>query len=239
MIGLILAGGKGTRLHPYTEETPKPLIKVNGKAILEHQIELLLPKVDKIVIITGFLREKIEGFVKEKFDTTKITYVHNSEFENSRPAYAIIQALPLLEDAIIYLNGDVFFDIRILEEVINTSNPNTTAIQKVTWDEEEVNVVLDKDNNIQHISKNIPEEKSAGEFIGVTKLGVEFLKKMKEVAEKEGIETFRFSFAIDLINHVIQEYQQTLFGLDVTKLKAIEIDTLKDLNTANIMFNEK
>lgn len=239
MIGLILAGGKGTRLRPHTEEIPKPLIEVEGKAIIEHQISILKDKVTKIIIVTGFLEHKIRSFVSEKFPNVHIEYVHNDEYENSRPAFAIIKTLPFLNESVLYLNGDVFFESHILDLIIDSPNQNTTAIQKISWDEEEVNVIMDEKNNVLHISKEIPEEKSDGEFIGITKLDLSFIEKIKELSDLEGIETFRFAFAIDLINHVIQKYQQKIFGLDVTNLKAIEIDTLSDLNQANHIFKNE
>lgn len=240
MTGLILAGGRGTRLRPHTEEIPKPLLTVNGKAILGHQIETLISEgVSPIVIVTGFLAEKIVSYAKENFPETEFIFVHNEEFESSKPAFGVIKTLPYLVDDTIYLNGDVRYDPKILSEVIHSDKPSATAIQKTVWDEEEVNVVVDSNGYVTELSKNLAENESSGEFIGITKLGKQFILKMKEIADKEGIEVFRHSFAIDLLNHVIHQSNQKIYAIDVTQLKAIEIDTPEDLKNAEIKFTNQ
>ncbi len=233
MTGLILAGGKGTRLHPHTEELPKPLLEINGKAILGYQIETLSTQgISPIVIVTGFLSEKIQDYVHENYADKDVLFAHNADFEHSKPAYGIISALPHLNTDVIYLNGDVFYDPKILSAVINSKHSSATAIQKSVWDEEEVNVILDADMLVTHISKNITAEQSHGEFIGVTKLSRDFVEEIKTVVATEGVETFRYSFAIDLLNHIINTRDKKLFAIDITEFQAIEIDTIEDYNEA-------
>jgi len=68
---LILAGGRGERLRPITDEIPKPLVKVSGRPILEHILERLIENdFCDIRILTGYLPEKIDRFIldyKEKY----------------------------------------------------------------------------------------------------------------------------------------------------------------------------
>lgn len=240
MIALILAGGLGTRLRPHTEEIPKPLLPIHGKAILAHQIETLSElDVSPIYIVTGHLSEKIEIFVKDNYPDKEIFFCHNKDYADSKPAFGIISALEKLDGDVIYLNGDVLYEKEILKEVIDDNRGSTTAIQKVAWDEEEVNVILNEDQSIRQISKNIGENESDGEFIGVTKLSKDFIEVLKNVVSKEGPETFRYSFAIDLLNHVINSRDQKIYTCDITKYKAIEIDTVEDYKEAKERFHEK
>lgn len=237
MQAIILAGGRGTRLRPHTEEIPKPLLTVNGKAILGHQIETLTSEgVSPIIIVTGFLAEKIIAYTEENFPEVEFIFIHNAEFESSKPAFGIIKALPNINSDTIYLNGDVRYDPKILREVIHSKMSSTTAVQKTAWDEEEVNVVIDASGYVTELSKNLSSKESCGEFIGITKLGTDFISAIKEIVEKEGVETFRHSFAIDLLNHVIHQTSQKIFAIDVTQFKAIEIDTPKDLQDAEDRF---
>lgn len=237
MQAIILAGGRGTRLRPHTEEIPKPLLTVNGKSILGHQIETLMNEgVSPIIIVTGFLAEKIIAYTKENFPEVEFIFIHNAEFESSKPAFGIIQALPNINSDTIYLNGDVRYDPKILGEVIHSKMSSATAVQKTDWDEEEVNVVIDASGYVTELSKNLSAKESSGEFIGITKLGTDFISAIKEIVEKEGVETFRHSFAIDLLNHVIHQTSQKIFAIDVTQFKAIEIDTPKDLQDAEDRF---
>lgn len=236
MTGLILAGGRGTRLRPHTEEIPKPLLEVGGKAILGHQIETLLAAgVSRIIIVTGFLSHKIEEFVKAHFPEADIVFAHNGEYESSRPAFGLIKALPHISGDALYLNGDVFYDPRILGLVLQETS-SATAIQKTAWDEEEVNIVINEDGFVTELSKNLTEQESSGEFIGITKLDTAFVTSLKEIVTNEGAEVFRHSFAIDLLNHVIHMTSNTIRAIDVTDKQAIEIDTPEDLNNAEHKF---
>ena len=58
MKAIILAAGLGTRLRPMTENTPKALVKVNQKPLVEYQIEFLKERgIDEIIIVVGYLKE--------------------------------------------------------------------------------------------------------------------------------------------------------------------------------------
>ncbi|MBC6409634.1 MAG: HAD-IIIA family hydrolase [Ekhidna sp.] len=61
---VILAGGKGTRLDKLTGQTPKPLIPIGGKTIMEHQLELLKENgIEKVLLTVGHLKEKIKELI--------------------------------------------------------------------------------------------------------------------------------------------------------------------------------
>ena len=64
---LILCGGKGLRLRPVTKDTPKPLIKIKNKSILENIIDYFLKfKIDDFIIATGYKHRVIEKFIRKK-----------------------------------------------------------------------------------------------------------------------------------------------------------------------------
>ena len=61
MRAILLAAGMGTRLRPLTLDTPKSLIEVNGRPLLERQIEFLRERgVEEIIEVTGYLAEKFD-----------------------------------------------------------------------------------------------------------------------------------------------------------------------------------
>lgn len=66
---ILMAGGKGERLRPMTLETPKPLLKVGNKAIIDHNIDSLLKYgVKDIYVMVNYLAEKIEQHFAENYD---------------------------------------------------------------------------------------------------------------------------------------------------------------------------
>ena len=83
---VILAAGKGTRLRPLTENTPKPLVEVAGKPLLDHIIEALPTAVDELIIVTGYLGDKIKAYYGTEYLGRKITYVHQEEQKGTAPA---------------------------------------------------------------------------------------------------------------------------------------------------------
>ena len=70
MDAIILAAGKGTRLRPYTEKVPKPLLPVQGRPILDWIIGAL-PPVDRLIVVVNYLGEAIEEYLA-KLGTTPI-----------------------------------------------------------------------------------------------------------------------------------------------------------------------
>ena len=60
---IILAGGRGERLRPFTDNLPKPMVPVNGKPFLEYVVELLRENgITEIVMLLGYLPEKITEY---------------------------------------------------------------------------------------------------------------------------------------------------------------------------------
>ena len=76
---VILAAGKGTRMRPLTETTPKPLVEVAGLSLLDHIVSSLPSAVDELIIVTGYLGEQIQEHCGEEFYGRPVTYVHQEE----------------------------------------------------------------------------------------------------------------------------------------------------------------
>ena len=101
---VILAAGKGTRLRPLTDNTPKPLIKVAGKALLDHIIEALPSSVDELIIVTGYLGEQIREHCGEVFHGRKVTYVE--QLEQKGTAHALWLCKDLLKGRFLFMFAD-------------------------------------------------------------------------------------------------------------------------------------
>jgi NDP-sugar pyrophosphorylase family protein len=75
MKAVILAAGKGERMKPLTLDTPKPLLKIGGVPIIERLIAQLPQKVDELIVVIGYLGEKIQNYLGDEFMGRKISYV--------------------------------------------------------------------------------------------------------------------------------------------------------------------
>lgn len=109
---MILAAGRGERMRPLTDRTPKPLLKVNGKALIEHHIEALVAAgIRELVINHGWLGSQIPQSLGDgsRYGAT-IHYSPEPE-QALETGGGIVQALPLLGGApFIVVNGDIFTD---------------------------------------------------------------------------------------------------------------------------------
>src|SRR5437868_14712165 len=63
MDAIILAAGLGTRLRPHTLTTPKPLLPVRGRPILDWTFAALPASVDRVIVVVNYLAEKIEEYL--------------------------------------------------------------------------------------------------------------------------------------------------------------------------------
>ena len=90
MKAFILAAGVSRRLYPHTYSTPKCLLEVGGKAIVDYQLEALNHLgVNEIVIIVGYHRETIIDYVKKKFPQFKFSFVINHHYFETNTAYSV------------------------------------------------------------------------------------------------------------------------------------------------------
>lgn len=116
---VILAGGQGTKLRPYTYEVPKPLLPVSGKPILEYVLQLLKKNgITEVMICIGYLGEKI----KEQFGNgdrlgLKITYSEEKEPLQTGGALAKVKKFTG-DDTFLVIHGDILTTLSF-QDLIN------------------------------------------------------------------------------------------------------------------------
>src|SRR5467141_1695469 len=66
MDAVILAAGLGTRLRPHTLTTPKPLLPVRGRPILDWILGALPPSVDRVVVVVHYLSDQVEAYLRSQ-----------------------------------------------------------------------------------------------------------------------------------------------------------------------------
>lgn len=108
---MILAAGRGDRLRPLTDETPKPLIKVAGKPLIEYHIENLAKAgINDIIINTAWLAEKLHAALGDG-SRYGVSIQYSDEGTALETAGGIIKALPLLGNTpFLVVNGDIWCD---------------------------------------------------------------------------------------------------------------------------------
>jgi MurNAc alpha-1-phosphate uridylyltransferase len=119
---MVLAAGRGERMRPLTDHTPKPLLKVKGKALLDWHIDGLTKNgANRIVINHAWLGEKIVEHTQQLNLSADIRL--SAEKSALETAGGLRQALPLLDplDYFFVINGDVFcpdFPFSKIQEIV-------------------------------------------------------------------------------------------------------------------------
>lgn len=127
---IILAAGQGTRLRPLTDDRPKCMVEINGKSIIDRQLDTMKQcgiKEEDITIITGYKGEVL----KEYYKGTGLHFIQNEAYETTNMVCSLMCGKCILEKNrdIIVSYGDIVY--------------NTSVLQSILEAQEELAVVVD------------------------------------------------------------------------------------------------
>lgn len=116
MHAIILAAGKGTRLRPLTDSTPKPLIRVGGQALIEYALQALPKTIDRITVVIGYLGEQIQEYLGESYKNIPVRYVVQSRLDGTGGALELLQCE--ITNATLVINADDIYTAHDLARLI-------------------------------------------------------------------------------------------------------------------------
>lgn len=167
MQAIIMAAGKGSRLGSLTEDLPKSLLKIKGKRLLDINIAMLHKYgIWDITIVTGFQDQK---FVEATEGMPGITLIYNPFYEFTNVIGSYYMGMKQLHDDFIYLHADTICDISIFDELLRADGDIVLPIDTKPCDDEAMKVRL-VEGKMAEITKQMPVEAAAGEFIGIAKI---------------------------------------------------------------------
>lgn len=107
---VLMAGGKGERLRPLTEKTPKPLLLVGDKAIIDHNIDRLISYgVQHISVTVNYLKEQIEEHFAEPHNGMQVQTVREPKFLGTIGSIKFVKEF--YNDTVLVMNSDLFTNI--------------------------------------------------------------------------------------------------------------------------------
>ena len=107
---VLMAGGKGERLRPLTEKTPKPLLKVGDKAIIDHNIDRLISfGVQHISVTVNYLKEQLEEHYAQPHNGVQVQCVREPKFLGTIGSIKFVEHF--YNDTVLVMNSDVFTNI--------------------------------------------------------------------------------------------------------------------------------
>lgn len=239
MKSVILAAGSARRLSPLTDNKHKSLLEIGNKPILEYQLDALDHYgVIDVLIVVGFLKEQIIKRYGNHYKNLKIQYMDNPNYATTNTVYSLWLAREYFKsEDFLYFNADVLFQRSLVGRLLKSEKESALGVEIKKCGEEEVKVIPDEDQRVNHIGKKIDPNKSIGEFVGIGKFGAslteDFITSLKSVID-DGNQMSFFEKAVDLILDKHKIYYE-----DITEIPVIEIDFPEDLEKAkNIILPE-
>jgi choline kinase len=221
---VILAAGMGTRLgRPW----PKPLTPLSdGRTIMKQQMDNVLGAFEdvRITTVVGF---KLELILEEFPD---VAYVYNENYDRTNTNRSLLKALrQSAPGGVLWMNGDVVFDARVLERVkdLIAAEQSFICVNTAVVGEEEVKYTVDADGYVDRLSKTVTD--ALGESVGINYVGAgdkaQLITRLAECDDSD-----YFERGIELM---IEKDRTRVVPFDIRDLFAVEVDFEEDLSRAN------
>lgn len=248
---IILAAGQGTRLRPLTDDRPKCMVEVNGRSIIERQIDTMKLcgiKEEDITIICGYCNQVLQ----DKFADSNINFIVNQEFETTNMVCSLMCARELMEsnEDVLISYGDIIYNEDVLKKILSAVDDASVIVDDgwyQYWSDRCENplddaetLMFDENSFLVEIGQKTDDlNKVQSQYIGLMRFKAEGLKHMLDIAAEakrrsaNGQELWRTTrnynkmYMTDLLQGMIDEGN---------KLRAVhinrgwfEIDDLEDL----------
>ena len=209
---IILGAGRGERLWPLTRNTPKCLLElVDGMSVLDMQMQALsmIPKIDEIVYVIGYLAEQVEAkLVHYSGHQPSVRTVYNPFFADSNNLVSLWLALAYVRDEFIVVNGDDIYDSTLPQGLINEDPKKDvlmTIDRKNEYDHDDMKVVT-KEDRVLKIGKDIDLAEANAESIGMIRFHGYGARRFKEAVNRlVRLPIGREVFWLKAVQHLIDD----------------------------------
>jgi len=173
---IIPLAGKGTRLRPHTHITPKPMLKIAGKPVIDYVMEDLqrLGNVEQVIYITGHLKDKVEEYARTKYPFASV-FIEQKVQDGTAGAVAL--AKPYVDQPVFIIFVDTIFDADL--SVVKHTDADGIIWVKTVDDYQRFGVVVsdDQGNMTKIVEKpSTPVSKRAN-------IGLYYIKNWKLLME--------------------------------------------------------
>lgn len=193
---IILAAGQGTRLRPLTDDRPKCMVEVNGKSIIERQLDTMYAcgiHDEDITIICGYCSDVL----MDRFKDTKINFIVNEQYDSTNMVCSLMCARNLMEaeEDIIISYGDIIYGEPVFQKIL-AAEDDTSVIVDDGWYEywsercenpldDAETLMFDQNNYLTEIGQKTTElAKVQSQYIGLMRFKGEGLKAMLSLSDE-------------------------------------------------------
>lgn len=221
---VIMAGGLGTRLGELTKDTPKPMLKLGDKPILQHQIERLREQgFVNILLSVNYKAEVIKDYFKDGKELgVNITYLEETTRLGTAGSLSLISKV--LNDPFFVLNGDIITDFNFnnLLDFHKEQNSDATMLVRSYKNKLQYGVIeFDDNHNLQEI-----REKPEFEYFINSGIYMFNYEVISHIPKEEYYDMNSFFDSLKFKNYTLKTYVVNDYWLD--------IGMVKDYNQANV-----
>lgn len=227
---VIIAAGKGERMHPVTLTTPKPMVEVNGVRMIDTVIDALHENgINEIYIVTGYLKEKFH-VLTEKYEG--ITLIENPYYDTCNNISSLYMAREHLEDTMILDGDQIIYNPEILAPDFERSGYNAVYTEEYTkeW------LMQVEDGIVQSCSRTGGEK--GWQLYSISRWNKEDGRKLKHFLEYEFEEKKNRQIYWDDVAMFCHFDQFELGIREMKKEDIIEIDDIEELREADPKYRE-
>src|SRR5262245_46640129 len=160
--GVILAAGKGSRLGKAADGLPKCLIQVGGKTLIRHQLDALADAgVSPVLVMIGYSADLVRETVGNSAE-----FILNPRYAATNSLQTFHLAKEWIKGPVVILNSDVIADPRLLETLLQSGEDSLAYDSLSGYAREHMKVAV-RDGKVTNMSKDLPEEGTAGENVGM------------------------------------------------------------------------
>lgn len=234
---IILAGGKGTRLRPITDEIPKALVEIGESTILERQIRQFTENnIDDIVVVTGYKSSMIDNVIDELSEEYRpaIHLIKNERYENTDNGYSLYCALQEIgSDPFIVINGDVVCHSAIIEIAAKEYTESIAFYDSTNFESDELKLELGGGSPTGILDQNSKNAVGAtiDTFVFNASASASLFDELESLIESGG-ENEWFEYALDNIMGSIE-----FDAIDISEYWWIDIDTEDNLEQVSTYLN--
>jgi len=224
MKAIIMAAGIGKRLHALNINKPKCLITIGSKTLIRRSVDLLVSKgISDITVIVGYKSDLIRNELNND-----VAYYENPDFQTNNSIKSLWYAKDLLEDDVLLLNGDLYYEQGILDYAINQTNPVVMLADSTRIDNADYRFGF-SGNQINRYGKHLTNHETDGEYVGIVRIDKCFIKKFKQTLE-EMITSGKSNIWWEDVLYSFISKQIPIHYFDVAGTFWSEVDTLQDYN---------
>lgn len=219
-----MAAGVGRRLQALNINKPKCLITVQNETLIRRSVNLLVNKgISDITVIVGFMADLIRNELNND-----VAYFENPDFQSTNSIKSLWYAKDLLEDNVLLLNGDLYYEHGILDYAINQTNPVVMLADSTRIDNADYRFSFSGDQ-INQFGKHLTNHETDGEYVGIVRIDQSFIKTFKQALE-EMITSGKSNIWWEEVLYSFIEKRIPIHYFDVAGTFWSEVDNLQDYN---------